>query len=379
MSTCNSKIVVMGGSFNPPTIAHLRLMQAAMDGVGAGSGIFVPVSHAYLKRKMRKAEDARICLSERMRLEMLETFCREDERISVSEAEYGTATVRVRDTLLSLLARNPDAEVYFVIGADKVGMFARWNASGDFDGRFHLMAFDRDDGVDGVPSPLVGNVALLRPPPGVAHISSTAARRAFLSGSGLDGLLTSAVTEILTRLDPAGCVPEIWRFDGEHAFLGNRFPSPIAMDGLEFGNAEAAFWAASCADERGRQAVADARTKNARCVAERQARRPDWEDARLSAMEEVVRAKFRQNEELARKLDATGDARLVWTNSVPDTYWGEDRYVCAGENHLGEILMKVRRELRYSDRIQTSRRDYSEQGRCRFRRETTGEEHEIAV
>ena len=46
MSTYGSKIVVMGGSFNPPTIAHLRLMQVAMDGVGARNGIFVPVSRA---------------------------------------------------------------------------------------------------------------------------------------------------------------------------------------------------------------------------------------------------------------------------------------------------------------------------------------------
>ena len=345
MSTHSSKIVVMGGSFNPPTIAHLRLMQAAMDGIGARNGVFVPVSHAYLKRKMRKAEDTRVCLSERMRLEMLATFCQVDERISVSDAEYGTVTVRVRDTISSLLARHPDAEVYFVVGADKAGMFARWNASGDFDGRFHLMAFERDDGAGGAPSSMDGNVALLRPPPGVAHVSSTAVRRAFLSGGELSGLLTPAVAQILSRLDPADCLPEIWRFDGEYAFLGNRFPSPITMDGLKFANADAAFWAASCADERGRQAVAGARIKNVREVARRQARRLDWENVRLSVMEDVVRAKFRQNEELARKLDATGNARLVWTNSIPDTYWGEDRYACAGENHLGEILMKVRDEL----------------------------------
>ena len=139
----------------------------------------------------------------------------------------------------SLLARHPDSEVYFVVGADKAGMFARWNASGDFDGRFHLMVFERDDGAGSAPLSMDGTVALLRPPPGVAHVSSTAVRRAFLSGGELSGLLTPAVAQILSRLDPADCLPEIWRFDGEHAFLGNRFPSPIVMDGLNFGNADA--------------------------------------------------------------------------------------------------------------------------------------------
>lgn len=31
-------IVVMGGSFNPPTIAHLRLIQTAIDGMEAERG-----------------------------------------------------------------------------------------------------------------------------------------------------------------------------------------------------------------------------------------------------------------------------------------------------------------------------------------------------
>jgi nicotinic acid mononucleotide adenylyltransferase len=47
------KIVVMGGSFNPPTIAHYKLMKDAMQVVKADLGYFVPVSDAYLKRKMR--------------------------------------------------------------------------------------------------------------------------------------------------------------------------------------------------------------------------------------------------------------------------------------------------------------------------------------
>ena len=47
-----TKIVVMGGSFNPPTVAHFKLMKAAIDAIDASIGFFVPVSDAYLKRKM---------------------------------------------------------------------------------------------------------------------------------------------------------------------------------------------------------------------------------------------------------------------------------------------------------------------------------------
>ena len=63
-------IVIMGGSFNPPTIAHRKLMIAALDALRAEKGFFVPVSYAYLKRKMSRSGSA-FCLSEAMRKQML--------------------------------------------------------------------------------------------------------------------------------------------------------------------------------------------------------------------------------------------------------------------------------------------------------------------
>ena len=57
------RIVVMGGSFNPPTMAHFRLLVSALEGMHASKGIFVPDSRAYLKRKMRKSGGALVSLS----------------------------------------------------------------------------------------------------------------------------------------------------------------------------------------------------------------------------------------------------------------------------------------------------------------------------
>ena len=73
--------------------------------------------------------------------------------------------------------------------------------------------------------------------------------------------------------------------------------------------------------------------------------RPDWEQVKVGLMEEIVRAKFTQNEELKRLLLATGDKRLAEGNTWGDTFWGVDLRTGQGENHLGRILMKVRGEL----------------------------------
>lgn len=39
-----NRVVVMGGSFNPPTLAYLRLMEAALNAIDACQGIFVPTA-----------------------------------------------------------------------------------------------------------------------------------------------------------------------------------------------------------------------------------------------------------------------------------------------------------------------------------------------
>lgn len=73
--------------------------------------------------------------------------------------------------------------------------------------------------------------------------------------------------------------------------------------------------------------------------------RPDWEQVKTAVMEEVVRAKFTQNPDLAALLLSTGDAELIEGNTWGDTCWGVDLRTGRGENRLGRILMKVRAEL----------------------------------
>lgn len=71
--------------------------------------------------------------------------------------------------------------------------------------------------------------------------------------------------------------------------------------------------------------------------------RKDWESVKIKIMEEIVRAKFVQNPELAQKLIATGNAHLEESNTWGDKVWGTVNG--SGANNLGIILMKVRNEL----------------------------------
>ena len=83
MTKENKRMVVMGGSFNPPTLAHFKLMREAIDAIDAWRGVFVPVSDAYLKRKMRRCHPP-VVLSPAMRIKMLQSMC-VDSRMSVCD------------------------------------------------------------------------------------------------------------------------------------------------------------------------------------------------------------------------------------------------------------------------------------------------------
>jgi len=72
--------------------------------------------------------------------------------------------------------------------------------------------------------------------------------------------------------------------------------------------------------------------------------RSDWDQVKDDIMRKVVRAKFKQHEELRTLLLSTGDA-VIAEHTKNDKYWG-DGGNGKGKNMLGVILMEVREELR---------------------------------
>lgn len=71
--------------------------------------------------------------------------------------------------------------------------------------------------------------------------------------------------------------------------------------------------------------------------------RPEWDDLKLSVMEEIVRAKLEQHPIIREKLIETAKGEIVEDSPV-DSFWGwgpgQD-----GDNHLGRIWMKLRGEI----------------------------------
>lgn len=351
MKVTVKRIVVMGGSFNPPSVAHYRLMRNAIDAIDADIGFFVPVSDAYLRRKMRNSHPP-VVLSPELRIEMLRAMST-DSRMAVCDKEIGTIEARTVPTLTELQADYPDAEIYFLMGADKIELLKHLAEKRDFLKNFRVALYSREESMiesiiagDEILSRDKSRIVILPQPEGTAGISSSLIRRRMLEGEPYDDLMCRGAWELFSHLKPEDFPDVIDKFTGEYDFLSNRFNCRFTWQGQKYCNAEAAFQSSKCTDTADRKFFSTCSADKAVAKGNTLTPPADWEERRLEIMESVLRAKFEQNPTLMDRLIATADRRLINGNSRHDTYWGVDLYTWQGENRLGKIIMDIRNKYR---------------------------------
>lgn len=132
-------------------------------------------------------------------------------------------------------------------------------------------------------------------------------------------------------------------FFAKYRFLSNFEPCTVVYDGMTYSCSEAAYQAAKTTDVSLRIAFTTMNGSKAKYAGQKLTLRPDWNDVKVDVMYEIVKDKFSRNPELRVKLLNTGNIELIEGNYWGDKFWG----VCngVGENHLGKILMRVRKEL----------------------------------
>lgn len=345
------KIVVMGGSFNPPTIAHGKLMSAALDTLHAEKGLFVPVSYAYLKRKMCRSGSS-FCLSEILRKQMLEAMCREDVRMAVCDWEYGTVAVATFETLQHIQCEYPDAELYFLMGADKLGLAQEMVEHRDFLSYFRIAMFAREGisplkeiSANPVLQSFADRITIVRAPQGIENISSTIVREAIMADLSIDQYVYPGVAQLLKNVKSQDFPEEITRFRGQYEFLDNLYPAPVEWEGVVYSCVEAAFHASKTEDIEVRKRFALMPLNKIRGKGSCFSISSQWDEHKREIMKYLVTLKFQRDPLLRQKLKETGTTILLNGNNGKDTYWGINLYSWKGRNELGKILMEVRNEI----------------------------------
>lgn len=115
------KIVVMGGSFNPPTIAHQKMLIYVVEQLGADKGVFVPSPYDYVYAKMERAGMPEETLPDEVRLNMLRAMCDDDPRLEVDDVECrNPENWYTTETMNYMQEKYPDAHITCLGGADRV-------------------------------------------------------------------------------------------------------------------------------------------------------------------------------------------------------------------------------------------------------------------
>jgi len=138
----------------------------------------------------------------------------------------------------------------------------------------------------------------------------------------------------------------IAEFQGNYRWLSNFWPCVVEHDSMIFLHAEGAYQAAKTSDIEERRHIARLSPSGAKRHA-KSFRLPDnWEQVKIGIMTAIVHDKFTRNTALRGALVATGDTELQEGNAWHDMFWGISPVNSGrGLNHLGKILMQIRKEL----------------------------------
>lgn len=128
-------IGMLGGSFCPPTKAHLELSKKCIEDGLCDKVIWVPVNEAY-----KKATN----ISAKHRIEMVKLALEGESNITYSLHEQDFAEIiRTFQSIQELQKIYPNDKILFIAGADKLGF--KWMQKEEFVKNFGYILINRGD------------------------------------------------------------------------------------------------------------------------------------------------------------------------------------------------------------------------------------------
>ena len=183
----NVRLGVMGGTFDPIHYGHLVAANEAASAFNLDKVIFVPTGEPWQKQIITDA-------GHRLAMTKLAISGNPIFEISTVDIDRPGPTYTV-DTLQDVHAEYPDAEVFFITGADSIAQIDSWKDSELIWPLAHFVGVTRPGHSLEVPKSPVGAVSLLEIP--ALAISSTDIRARVKAGKPIEYLLPNAVIEYI--------------------------------------------------------------------------------------------------------------------------------------------------------------------------------------
>lgn len=131
------KIIIFGGSFNPPLYSHLSFAEQILNEIeNIQKILFLPVNSKYEKPGLASNED---------RYNMLKIACSNNEKFEVSREEIDKEKQLLTvETLRIIQNKYPQNEIYFVMGTDNLKEVEEWELGEELISEFKMLIIERD-------------------------------------------------------------------------------------------------------------------------------------------------------------------------------------------------------------------------------------------
>jgi nicotinate-nucleotide adenylyltransferase len=185
------RIGVMGGTFDPIHHGHLVAASEVADRFGLDEVIFVPTGEPWQKgdREVSRAED-------RYLMTVIATASNPRFSVSRVDVDRGGPTYTA-DTLADLHTEYPDAELYFITGADALAQILTWHRLDELFRLAHFIGVTRP-GYELQDAHLPDGAVTLIEVPAMA-ISSTDCRRRVAEGRPVWYLVPDGVVQYISK------------------------------------------------------------------------------------------------------------------------------------------------------------------------------------
>lgn len=128
------KLGFFGGSFNPPTYAHMNIAKMSIEKFNLDAVYFVPVGNLYNKPSL---------IDENYRYEMLELIC--DDKIKVENIELGRKEPLNTLQAFELIEQKyKNTENYYIMGADNFEKLPTWKNAKELIENYKYIIFERN-------------------------------------------------------------------------------------------------------------------------------------------------------------------------------------------------------------------------------------------
>lgn len=131
------KIVVFGGSFNPPLNSHFSMAQQVLnDCDDVEKVVFVPVNQIYSKKGLIANQD---------RINMLDLVIQNNDGFELDDIDmHSEHSLYMIEIMSEMQEKYPDKTVSFLVGSDNLKDVSRWRNAEELLKTYQVIVMERD-------------------------------------------------------------------------------------------------------------------------------------------------------------------------------------------------------------------------------------------